>query len=138
MAIPLALLDTDTLSEIMKARDAQVLQNARDYLSEHGHFRFSILSRYEILRGLKASNAAKQIELFENRCLSSYVISLTDDVVVRAADIYATLRREGNLITDADILIAATALIHQLILVTENTAHFNRISGLTIKSWRAR
>jgi tRNA(fMet)-specific endonuclease VapC len=39
-------------------------------------------------------------------------------------------------ISDADILIAATALKHNLVMVTENVQHFRRIPGLSIESWR--
>jgi predicted nucleic acid-binding protein len=57
-------------------------------------------------------------------------------IIVRAADLYADLYRDGHLISDADILIAATALVHGLTLVTENQAHFQRIRNLRIASWR--
>jgi len=56
--------------------------------------------------------------------------------VVRAADLYADLYRSGHLISDADILIAATALVHGLTLITGNVAHFQHISGLPLASWR--
>jgi predicted nucleic acid-binding protein len=48
----LALLDTDTLSEVMKGLDANVRENARQYLTIFGAFTFSIITRYEILRGV--------------------------------------------------------------------------------------
>jgi tRNA(fMet)-specific endonuclease VapC len=134
--VPLALLDTDTLSEVMKARDPHVLARARDYLASHGQFTFSIITRYEILRGLKAKGATRQILAFEDRCRKSTVLPLTDEIVVQAAEIYGDLYRKGQLITDADILIPATALVHDLVLVTENVAHFQRIPGLRIESWR--
>jgi hypothetical protein len=44
-----ALLDTDTLSEIMKGVDPQVQDNARRYLAIFHHLTFSIITRYEIL-----------------------------------------------------------------------------------------
>ena len=137
MAISPALLDTDTLSEVMKGRDSHIQQKAQQYLAVHGRFQFSLLTRYEILRGLKAKQAVRQIALFEQRCQRSQVFPLTNDIIVRAADIYAFLRQQGQLIGDADILIAATALIHGLVLITENVAHFSRISNLMIESWRA-
>jgi tRNA(fMet)-specific endonuclease VapC len=130
------LLDTDTLSEVMKGRDAHVREKARRYLAAYGRFSFSIITRYEILRGLKAKAATRQLTAFEERCRQSTVLPLTDDIIIRAADIYADLRRQGHLISDADILVAATALAHRLTLVTENVAHFNRVSGLIIESWR--
>ncbi len=92
-----SLLDTDTLSEVMKGVDQHVQANARRYLTTFGHFTFSLITRYEILRGLKARRATRQ----------------------------------------ADILIAATALEHNLVMVTENVNHFHRIPGLSVESWRA-
>jgi tRNA(fMet)-specific endonuclease VapC len=134
--VPLALLDTDTLSEMMKARDPQVQRRAREYLASYGRFTFSIITRYEILRGLKAKRATRQVLAFEDRCRKSTVLPLTDEVVVQAAEIYGHLYRKGQLITDADILIAATALVYNLVLMTENEAHFQHIPGLRTESWR--
>jgi tRNA(fMet)-specific endonuclease VapC len=131
-----SLLDTDTLSEIMKGTDEITKQNARKYLATHDRFKFSLLTRYEILRGLKVKQAAKQIEAFESCCQASEVISLSDAIIVRGADIYAELRRQGQLISDADILIASTALTNELVLITNNTSHFRRIPGLMVESWK--
>src|SRR5712692_2506139 len=131
-----ALLDTDTLSEVIKGRDSSVQQRASQYLAVNGPFRLSVLTRYEILRGLKAKQAVRQIVMFEERCRASQVLPVTDAIVSLASDIYALLHRQGHLIGDADILISATALRHNLILVTENQAHFGRIPGLAVESWR--
>ncbi|HEX3553323.1 MAG TPA: type II toxin-antitoxin system VapC family toxin [Thermoanaerobaculia bacterium] len=131
------LLDTVTLSEVIKGRDLGVLKRAREYLSIHGRFQFSIITRYEILRGLKAKAASRQVERFEEQCQASLVFPLSDEIVVRAAEIYGLLHRRGTLIQDADILIAATALVHGLELVTENPSHFSRIPDLVIEGWRS-
>lgn len=133
-----ALVDTDTLSEVMRGRDPQVLQRAADYLSAHGRFTFSIITRYEILRGLKAKRATRQVAAFDARCLTSDVLPLSNDAIERATDIYGELYRAGYLIGDADILIAATALVYGLPLVTNNAAHFSRVSGLISRSWKTR
>jgi predicted nucleic acid-binding protein len=58
--------------------------------------------------------------------------------VDRAAEIYGSLRRRGQPISDADLLIAATALLHDLSLVTGNEDHFKRLDGLRIINWRTR
>ncbi|MBN1976011.1 MAG: type II toxin-antitoxin system VapC family toxin [Anaerolineae bacterium] len=134
--MPAVLLDTDTLSEVMKGYDLQVSQHAAAYLADHGRFTFSIITRYEILRGLKAKQALRQIEAFEERCRKSIVLPLSDEVILLAAEIYGDLHRSGQLISDADILIAATARVYELTLVTENQAHFQRIPGLSVESWR--
>ena len=44
------------------------------------------------------------------------------------------LRQSGNLIPDFDLLIGATALRHNLTLLSNNRRHFERISGLSILS----
>lgn len=136
MTMDPSLLDTDTLSEVMKGVDTDVQDNARQYLRAFGHFTFSLITRYEILRGLKARRATRQIARFEQRCQQSVVLPITDEIIIQAADLYALLHQEGQLISDADILIAATALKHNLVMVTENVDHFRRIPGLRIESWR--
>lgn len=134
MPPPRALLDTDTLSAVMRGTPL-VLAKAREYVSEHRAFSFSIITRYEILRGLKAKNATVQLQAFDRLCAQSHIVPLTDDAVVKASDLYAELRRRGQPIGDADILIAASALVHGLSVVTNNEQHFSRIPGLVLENW---
>ncbi len=53
-----------------------------------------------------------------------------------AAIVRADLRRCGQPIGAYDLLIAATALRHGLIVVTANQKEFDRVSGLVTESWR--
>lgn len=53
-----------------------------------------------------------------------------------AAQVKADLARQGTIIEDADIQIAAIALRDGLILVTDNVRHFGRIPSLKIENWR--
>jgi tRNA(fMet)-specific endonuclease VapC len=122
---------------VIRGRDPGVLRRAEEYLASYERFQFSIITRYEILRGLKAKDATRQLERFEEQCRASRVLPLSDEVVVQAAEIYGYLHKRGVLIEDADILIAATALVHGLALVTENPSHFSRIPDLAIESWRS-
>ena len=75
------------------------------------------MTRHEVLRGLKAKRATAQLEKFEILCALLQVLPLTDAATVRAADIHADLYLQGELIGDADILIAATAIKHGCVLV---------------------
>lgn len=128
------LLDTDTLSALMR-RDPAAQAHARAYVSEHATLTFSIISRYEVLRGLKAKRADIQEMAFESFCAANTVLPLDDSVIVGAASIYADLRQRGLSIGDADILIAATALSSGLILATHNTRHFAAIRELQCVDW---
>lgn len=59
---------------------------------------------------------------------------MSSEVVLLDTDVLSAIMR-GQLIGDADILIAATALTHGLVLVTNNHAHYNRIGALTVRNW---
>lgn len=129
-----AILDTDVLSALMR-KNPVVLAKVRVYLIEHLQLTFSIITRYEILRGLKAKKAVKQESIFDRFCQKNVVLPITDEIVIKAAEIYANLRARGELISDADIFIAASAIIHKLVVVTNNETHYKRIEGIHIENW---
>ncbi|HEX9995973.1 MAG TPA: type II toxin-antitoxin system VapC family toxin [Abditibacterium sp.] len=128
------LLDTDILSALMRS-DPVATEAARNYNAIYSQLSISIITRYEILRGLKAKRAEVQAARFEIFCAHLQILPLTDAVVMRAAEIYARLHQSGNLIGDADILIAATAMESGFALSTNNANHLARIEGLTLENW---
>jgi tRNA(fMet)-specific endonuclease VapC len=62
-------------------------------------------------------------------------VSIRKETVVKAAEIYAYLKKQGNLIEDADILMASIAIVEDLVLITNNIKHFERIEGLATENW---
>ena len=72
MPQPAVLLDTDILSELLKQHPL-VVQRVRNYLAEHQRLAFSIITRYELLRGLKAKQARTQEAAFTLLCQASAV-----------------------------------------------------------------
>lgn len=136
MPQPAALLDTDILSELLKQHPL-VVQRVRAYLAEHERLAFSIITRYEPLRGLKVKQARAQEATFTLLCQAGLILPLTDQVVERAATLYGDLNRQGNLLPDADLLMAATALdTNRMLAGTNNLAHFQRIPNLVIETWK--
>ena len=134
MALRQVLLDTDILSALMR-RHPRVVSRSRAYLAEYAQLTFSIITRYEILRGLKAKNATRQTAAFERFCARNIILPLSDEIIIRAAEIYADLSGRGELIGDADILIAASALVEGFGVVTNNERHFQRIRDLHVENW---
>lgn len=59
--------------------------------------------------------------------------------IFRALDLYAKekarLRRAGTPIDDFDLLIGVTSVVHKLVMVTNNTNHFERITGIELEDW---
>lgn len=132
---PLSLLDTDILSELFKGHTL-VKTRAAEYIREHKRLTISHITRYEILKGLKAKKAQKQNDAFNKFCIHNTVLPITDDVIVKAADIYASLKEQGELISDGDILVAAIAITNNLVLITNNTEHFSRVKDLQLDNWK--
>jgi predicted nucleic acid-binding protein len=52
------------------------------------------------------------------------------------SDLKAKYRKVGITIDDFDLLIAATALTYNQIVVTNNVKHFSRIEELKIENWK--
>ncbi|MGL6076704.1 MAG: type II toxin-antitoxin system VapC family toxin [Fimbriiglobus sp.] len=132
----LVLLDADILSEVLKQRNPHVLQHAANYLALHGAFTFSAMSRYEIRRGYLLASATTRLPAFENFCQHSRIITISEAVLLHAADLWVTARQQGHPSGDADIIIAATALAEGCVLATGNTRHYAWMPNLTIVDWR--
>jgi tRNA(fMet)-specific endonuclease VapC len=129
-----ALIDTDILSLFFR-NDLTVIEHFREYLQEHGGMDISILTFYEILSGLKHRDALKQLDMFCEFVKNNTILPLSEKSVEISSDIYAALRKTGNQLDDIDILIAGVALAHDLVLVTHNVHHFNRIEDLEVIDW---
>lgn len=131
-----ALLDTDILSVIFKAKNPQVLNVGRQYLAQHQRFAFSAITLYEVIRGLRANRAVGVLAKFLKLADNCDVLPISLPVLMRAADLWAEARQRGLPRDDADVIIAATALEAHRVLVTGNSAHFTWISGLSLTDWR--
>ena len=131
--IPKALLDTDTLSFVTKGVPRAIARE-RLYRVDQPRLTISAITRFQVERGYKYKRAA-QLASFRQALASIDVVPLDDRVLDRASDLYADLRLVGIQIETADCLIAATAIVHGLTLVTNNTKHFDRIAGLHLENW---
>jgi tRNA(fMet)-specific endonuclease VapC len=100
--------------------------------------RLCAVVKAELCYGAWASeNPAKNLSTLD-RFVTPYLSLPFDDA---CADSYgrlrAELRRQGMPIGANDLLIAATALAHDLILVTHNTREFSRVPHLRFEDWEA-
>jgi tRNA(fMet)-specific endonuclease VapC len=129
-----ALIDTDILSMFLRGKE-EVKSKFEEYLQYHPTISISILSYYEILSGLKHKDANKQLGSFLKLCEGVSIISITKESCQKSADIYANLKKSGEIIDDVDILIAGICLENSLALVTNNTKHFQRIKDIEIVNW---
>ena len=64
------------------------------------------------------------------------VLDFTSEVARVHAELHAELLRQGQLIGAHDLIIAATARMHDLSLLTDNVAEFSRVPGLKVIPFR--
>jgi len=128
------VIDTNIVTGIIK-NDEKVKRKMQE-LSFCGKEVFiNGISYYETKRGLLAVNATGKLAIFDQICKILRILFLGNKRIFdRASQIYADLKQRGELIKDADILIAAMALTTNLILVSDDT-DFQRIGGLTLENW---
>lgn len=130
------LFDSDALIEVLRRREP-FDSYAQTLLADVPALFVSAISYYEVVRGVEIAHAyAQQRRL---RLLSSQlqVLPIDQAVAREAARLYVKLRAQGLLLPDADLLIAATALVHGLSLATRNQRHFSRIPSLDLANWDA-
>ena len=91
----------------------------------------SVITLFELSAGITGEKRKKQIDVFSSVVPAAPV---ADAEALKAAEIYTDLRKSGKLIGNQDILIASTALVLDMPLVTRNTGHFGRVPGLNVMS----
>ena len=128
------LFDTDALSEVMRKRPLPAYLDWLKRVPREEQFA-SAVSVGELYQGAFRSSARDRLlTLLDEVVLPQITILPYDLGVARVfGEIRAELERSGTLPGDADLQIAATALRHDLALVTGNLRHHQRVPGLRIE-----
>jgi len=132
-----ALVDTDILSYYFKG-DKIVVENFRKYIEQFDLIEISLITYYEIVSGLLAKNALKQLNLFDEFISGNLIAPMTEKSARISSEIYSTLKQSGKIVDDVDLFIAGIAIENDIILATNNDSHFSRIPGLIIENWKTR
>lgn len=128
-------LDANTISYILRDKD-DVRKRWRHEEQSGNQTVIPLIAFYEVRRGLLANNATTKMNSFVDLCKVMGVSDMGISDMEKASEIYATLKNSGQLIDDADILIAAQCIVNGFTLITNNTRHFERIEGLQFTNWR--
>ncbi len=128
------LLDTNIVTAILK-RNPKVRNKLRKIGTQSKEAFISCITYYEIKRGLSYAKATRQLADFDELHKTHKVVLLDDlQIIEKAAEIHADLRRKGTPVQDADVFIAATAIVKSLILVS-NDSDMLRVVGVTVEDW---
>lgn len=128
------LLDTNIISYFLRGNPV-VAARLEQYSQCYDQLTFSLLTYYELKSGLLYRDARNLMTQFEELAAESEILSLSLATMNIASEIYSDLRTRGLLIAPMDLLIAATALEHDCIMVTANIRHFENIAGLVCENW---
>lgn len=128
------LLDTNIVSGVIK-NNLKIKQTLEIKKFQGFDIYISCITYFEIKRGLLAVNSPKQLSRFNEFC-QDYKVILLDNLAIleKSAEIHANLRLRGLPIQTEDILIAATAIIQGLTLVS-NDSDLLRVEGLSLENW---
>lgn len=126
------LLDTDWIINALNGRQP-VAEKIKGLRNEG--LTISMISVAEIYEGIFGSrNPEKHETDFKNFLTGVTVLEITEDVCKKFGEIRNNLRKKGQLIGEFDLLIASSALVNNLTLLTGNVKHYERIGGLKTKS----
>lgn len=119
------LADTNTVSELMRpCPDSGVLQWMQRLERDDMPLVVSAITVDEIIFGLHWRPHAEKMRWFDHFLMRGTVLPVNTDVARRAGELRAQFGRQGLVRSQADMLIAATAQVHALTLVTRNVRDF--------------
>ncbi len=89
----------------------------------------------ELKYGIENSEKPKK----NRKVLDNFLTGVNILPIYHSLDLFAKekarLLKTGNLIDDFDLLIGVTSVQHNLVMVTNNTKHFERIKGIELEDW---
>ena len=132
-------LDANTISYLLRAEGNVGANFQKEVLFANNPYAVPYIVVYEIKRWLR-DKPTKQMQMFSQKfdALFSAVedgAEMGSDIWDMASQIYVNLKQAGQIIGDADILIAAYCIVNDCTLVTRNKRDFVRVSNLKTANW---
>lgn len=128
------LLDTNILIDISRRK----LNAAYELLMSNDASLFkvpAVVKAELLLEAEKSSHPNEERMKVESLLLPFEIIPFDETCAAQYAKIRTDLEGKGQHIGDNDYLIAATALAHGAVLVTNNVDEFRRVPGLSLECW---
>lgn len=129
------LFDTDAISELLRPHPAVKYIQWLLSVPREDQFTSAVVIG-ELYKGAYRSRAREHhLKNIEQRVLPAVIVLPYDVATAKVfGQIRARLEESGNILPDADIQIASTAVYHDIELVTGNLRHFSRIDDLKVNT----
>lgn len=136
------LLDTNVISELRKVGDGKADANVVAWIGaeDAAHFFISAITVLELERGVlsvqrrDAAQGARLRSWLDGQVRPEFagrILTVDDTVATRCAHLHVPDRRN-----EADALIAATALVHDMVVVTRNVRDFEGTGVVVVDPWQ--
>lgn len=126
------VLDTDVCIELLRGNE-RVIESRQRTLDEVAT---TWITACELAYGAAKSRSPKENQTLVSEFLATLrVVGLDHPAAEGLGRIKSALERAGNILADADLMIAAITLAQGASLVTGNRKHYDRIAGLRIEDW---
>jgi tRNA(fMet)-specific endonuclease VapC len=127
------LLDTNIVIYVLKRRPKEVLAI---FNANASRMAISSITLSELIYGAEKSlNTYKNLEAVEEFVSHLEVLPYDAKASQHYGQIKAALEKKGQIIGENDIHIAAHAISHVLILVSNNVREFKRVPNLALENW---
>jgi tRNA(fMet)-specific endonuclease VapC len=127
------LLDTNICIYVIKQKPISILKNFNENANQMA---ISVITVAELLHGVeKPKYQAKNLKIVEDFISRLEVIDYKIDDAKQYGIIRTDLEKRGQIIGVNDLHIAANAINNGLIVVTNNTKEFDKVSGLRVENW---
>lgn len=123
------IIDTDILIWYMRGNT-----KAFDLIEKLNTFHISVITYMELIQGMRNKNELHELRK-SLRIWNTRILYLNEDISTKAM-FYVERYCLSHSVEVADALIAATAVVNALPLVTGNDKHYKAISDLEIKTFR--
>ncbi len=130
------LLDTNACIHILNGSSPDLLARLRRH--RPSEIRLCSVVKAELHYGArKSARPAQNFRLLDELFATVGSLPFDDDGAAHAGTIRHDLERAGTPIGAHDLMIAATAMAHDAVLVTHNVGEFSRVLGLKLEDWEA-
>ena len=130
------VFDTDTISNVLKKEPSKRLLRKLDKTPSHLQFTTSITISELYYGAYKSQHTAQLLKIFEEKVIPTLqVLDFNGKAAMIYGKIRAGLEKRGFSLSEPDLRIGAITIANEMILITGNVRHFQKIPRLKIENW---
>jgi tRNA(fMet)-specific endonuclease VapC len=127
------LFDTNIISYFTSGKYPKLVDSILETSPDHRFINWVV--QEELLYGVFRKGRVDLELRYQKFFQQCNIIQSDSEIIELCAKLEADLDARGLSLDLEDIWIAATCLVHDLTLVTNNLKHFERFDGLSVEDW---